>query len=155
MEEILLNLICQEYDIPQDRLFSISSEDSVVEPLAMMTYILNVRYNWKVASIHLFYKSKSYPKKRANLYNLLKRASDNIQYYSYARNTYDSIVHGVDLAKSRGTIVEEEAYLHSIRGRIVAKLYALKRETNLDKVEFLLDKTLQAEFITEGQYEKN
>jgi hypothetical protein len=152
MEEILLNLICQEYEIEQEKLFSISRKEEIMIPLSMMTYVLHVRFNWNVASIHLFYKKKGYPKKRDNLYNLLKRSSNGIQYYSDWKNTYDSLVKGVELAKSKGVTVEEDAYLHIIRGRITAKLFALKNQTNLDKVEFLLDKALQTEFITEGQY---
>ena len=154
MEEILLNLICQEYEITQERMFARARGDEQVIPLSMMTYILHVRFNWEVASIHLFYKKKGYPKGRANLYNLLKKSSHNIQFYSDVKNTYDSLVRGVEIAKSKGSVVEKEDYLHGVRGRITSKLFSIKNRGNLDKVEFLLDKALQSEFITERQYEK-
>ena len=156
MEEILLNLICQEYEIDQERLFSKSRNDDIIKPIAMMTYILHVNKGWEVASIHLFYTRKGYTKTRATLYHLIKKASHEIQFYSMWKEAYDSIVKGIELAKSAGVIVEEDAYLHSVRGRVTAKLFRVTKHTNLDKVEFLIDRILQTEFITEGQYnEKN
>lgn len=154
MEEILLNLICQEYEISQEKLFSKSREEDIIYPLSMMAYILHVRFNWDVASVHSFFKKKGYLKTRANLYNLLKKSSHNIQFFGSWKNTYDSLVCGIEMAQSIGTIVEKEDYLHSVRGRITAKLFSIQNRGNLDKVEFLLDKSLQSEFITEGQYEK-
>lgn len=153
MEEILLNLICQEYEIDQERLFSNSRKEDIINSISMMTYILHVNKGWEVSSIHTFYTRKGYPKTRATLYHLLKKASHQIQFYSMWRETYDSIVKGVELANSRGVIVEEDSYLHSVRGRITLKLFAINKHTNLDKVEFLIDKILQTEFITEGQYD--
>lgn len=153
MEEILLRLICQEFDIEESYLFGTTREDTVIDPLSMMTFILHAKYDWKVASIHLFYKNKGYKKTRSALYNLLKRASNSINYYGYYKNTYESVVHGLELAKRNGTYVKEEDDTHILRGRILSKVFTIRHTSNLSHIEFLLDKVLQTEFITEGQYD--
>lgn len=155
MEEILLKLILKEYEITEEFMFSDSRYKTKQEALSMMTYILHVRYGWKISAVWLYYKTKGFKKGRAVVYHQLRRGTEYIQYYGYYRVAHDSIINGVELSKKQRILVEDNDDLHSIRGRITEKVFNIKEMNNLIDLEYFLDKTLESEFIEKRQYEKD
>lgn len=148
MEEILLKLICEEYDINEEYLFSILRRGKVQEALGMMTYILVVRYGWKVSKVYEFYVSKGFNKTRPCLYNHLKRGSYNIDYYEYSRVVLERVVAEVEEAKQFNIVsVPEEENLYLTRGRVMTKLLSVKSLGQLATFEHMLDKQLQVNYL--------
>lgn len=148
MEEILLKLICEEYDISEEYLFSILRRGKVTEALGMMTYILVIRYGWEVTRVYNFYVTKGYNKTRPCLYNHLKRGTRNIDYYDYSRVVLERIVSEVDEAKQLNVVgVPEEENLYLTRGRIMTKLLSVKSLGQLSTFEHMLDKQLQVNYL--------
>ena len=148
MEEILLKLICEEYEMEEEYLFSVLRKGNVQEAMATMTYILVVKYDWKVSKVHKFYVTKGYNKTRSALYNQIKNGKKNLIKYEYSRIVLERIVDELEQSISNGTVViEEDKELHLIRGRLITKLMSVDRIKDLYALENLLDKNLQFNFI--------
>lgn len=148
MEEILLKLICEEYDINEECLFSVLRKGKVQEALGMMTYILVIRYGWKVVKAHNFYVSKGYKKTRSCLYNQLKVGTNSVDYYEYSRVVLERIVADLEQARQTNVVdVPEEENLYLTRGRVMTKLLSVKSLGQLATFEHILDKQLQVNYL--------
>ena len=79
-EEILLALVCQEFDIEEDLLFCNSRHDRIQNPIAMLTYLLFTEYGKSVAEAHSFYEKHGYKKTRPTLYSYLRRGERNLKH---------------------------------------------------------------------------
>tara|TARA_R110000851_G_scaffold27764_4_gene77860 strand:+ start:3017 stop:3520 length:504 start_codon:yes stop_codon:yes gene_type:complete len=154
MKEILLSLICQEYDVEESYIMSTSRDDIIQEPLAMMSYILAIDYGITVVHIHEFYKSKGFPKQRQTVYGQIRRAQKNFRRSSAYNDMKSSLIHGLEMALNTG-IIELNEDIYAIRGRVVHKLMALDDSRVLGKVERQLNSYLKTEFIKKGQFEEN
>lgn len=150
MEEILLKLICQEYEVTQEYLFSDARRGKIQEPLNMMTYILSVRYGWETAKIHKFYVSKGSKKGKASLYHHLKKGAHDTHFYEYSRVVLERIVSDVDQARQINVLEDpSKKEIYSVRGRIMTKLTSVKSLGRLCEFEHILDKHLQVNYLQE------
>lgn len=154
MEEILLALTCQEFDIEEDLLMCNSRHDRIQNPLGMLTYLLFTEYDKSVVEVHRFYTTHGYEKTRATLYCYLRRGERNIKRFQSYRDLRDSLIEGVEIAKNHGIIEGHEQSLHQITGRIISKLMQLENKSFLFKLERTTDNYLKTEFIEKRQYEK-
>lgn len=154
MEEILLSLICSEFEMEESFLFSNSQHSDLLDAISMMTYLFITEYGYTVGGVHKFYVSKGYNKTRPTLYGHRRRAHDNIRGSNYFRVKAGSLIEGVSIAKEKGMIIPTEDDIHSMKGRIMSKLVALKGSKYLSRVESQLDSYLKAEFINTTQFEE-
>ena len=155
MEEILLALVCQEFDIEEGLLLSRARHDYIQNAISMYSYIAVTRYQKTVVEAHAFLKSKGYSKNRETLYGQLRRAEHNIKHIYGYREIYSSLIEGVEIALVQGMIIPTESDIHALKGRVVSKMMTLGDFANLTKLEKVVDTYIKAEFIDTRQYEKN
>jgi hypothetical protein len=155
MEEILLALVCQEFELEEDFILSKCRNHHLQNAISMCTYILVSHYGKTIIEVHNFYVSKGYKKTRATLYRNMKRAHHNIRQYSSFRELKSSLIEGVEIALVQGLIVPTDEDIHAMKGRIVSKMMTLRDHTYLTKMESQVDSYIKAEFINKRQYEKN
>lgn len=153
-EEILLALVCQEFDIEEDFLFSGTRCDRVQNPIGMLIYLLSTEYGKSILEIHHFFKKHGYTKTRPTLYTNLRRGERNLKRFQSYRDLRDSLIEGVEIAKEHGVVEGHEQSLYEITGRIIAKLMQLESKDFLFKLERATDNFLKSEFIETKQYEK-
>jgi hypothetical protein len=154
MKEILLALVCQEFDIEEGLMLSRSRHDIIQNSLSMCTYILVTHYKKSIIEVHDFYKTKGFTKQREVLYNQIKRAHKNIRQYDAYRERQSSLIEGVEIALAQGIVIPTEADIHAMKGRIVSKMMALRDHANLTKMENQIDTYIKSEFVNTGQYGK-
>lgn len=153
MIDLLVKLICYEYDITKDLLMSRTQVGKVTKALAMMSYILHVDKDIKVSDIHKEYVNRGYKKGRATIYNQVRSGLGVIDSNSYYYNSYKSLLDNLDNAGEDKVFSEYDTEFHTILGRIFQKMYNVKRLRHLDSIEKNIDEFLQAEFLHIGRFD--
>jgi len=153
MIDLLVKLICYEYDITKDLLMSRTQAGKITKALAMMSYILHVDKDIKVSDIYKEYVKRGYKKGRATIYNQIKSGLDLIDSGSYSYALYKSLLDSLDNAKEDKVFTEYDTEFHTLLGRIFQKMYNVKRLRHLDNIEKNIDEFLQTEFLHIGSFD--
>lgn len=153
MIDLLVKLICYEYDITKDLLMSRTRVGKVTKALAMMSYILHVDKDIKVSDIYKEYVKRGYKKGRPTIYNQISSGLDVIDASSYSYSLYKSLLDNLDNAKEDKVFSEYDTEFHTILGRIFQKVYNVKRLRHLDSIEKNIDEFLQTEFLHIGSFD--
>jgi hypothetical protein len=154
MEELLLNLICEEQEVSEEYLFSKFRYKNITESFSMMTHILHVKKGIKMSSIFKFYKKKGFKKKRSTLYNYIRSADKSLHKDSYYITVYTCILQELNSAESEGVFIMNSTHHHVVLGRVLQKIAKVDRLKHLNKIEKSVDSILKAEFIKIGKYEE-
>lgn len=153
MIDLLVKLICYEYDITKDLLMSRTQAGKITKALAMMSYILHVDKDIKVSDIYKEYVKRGYKKGRATIYNQIKTGLNLIDSSSYSYTIYKSLLDNLDNAKEDKVFTEYDTEFHTLLGRIFQKMYNVKRLRHLDSIEKNIDEFLQTEFLHIGSFD--
>jgi hypothetical protein len=153
MIDLLVKLICYEYDITKDLLMSRTRVGKVTKALAMMSYILHVDKDIKVSDIYKEYAKRGYKKGRATIYNQIKSGLDVIDASSYSYSLYKGLLDNLDDAKEEKVFTEYDTEFHTILGRIFQKMYNVKRLRHLDSIEKNINEFLETEFLHIGSFD--
>ena len=150
LEEILLTLICEEFDVDESFIFSETRDDDKQDMLAMFVYIANVVHGKPIKGVYKFMVEKGYPKTRACLYNYLKRGRRRVEWNAHFRFAYNGIVQRLKSVLDTGLTREEttdERVKNETVGRLVTKIFKLSSKQCLLSVERHLDNCLKAELL--------
>ena len=153
MIDLLMKLVCYEYNITEELLMSRTRVKEVTEALAMMSYILHVDRDMKVSEIHKEYVSKGFKKGRATIYNQVRRGCNLIDSSSYSYGIYKILKDSLEKVGEDRVFREYDTEFHTILGRIFQKMYNVKRLRHLDNIESSIDNFLQTEFLHLGSFD--
>ena len=155
MIDLLIKLICYEFDMTEKMLMSKSKSNLVTEPLSMMSYILHADKDMKVAEIYKAYLKRGFKKKRATIYNQVKVGFKLTESSSYFYSIYKGIKDDLNKADENGVAPQHDTELHTILGRILHKISNVKSLRHLDNIESTIDGFLQVEFLNVGSFEED
>ncbi len=149
-EELLLTLVCQEFDVTEGEIFDETRESDKQDILAMFVHIGHNNHGKTVKGLYKFMQSRGYPKSRACLYNYLKRAKRLIEWNLTFRVAHNSITASLRQALESPIhkIHEDDTRIaHETFGRLFSKIYLLKQGQNLTALERHLDTYLKSELL--------
>lgn len=153
MIDLLVKLICYEFDTTEKMLMSKSKSNFVTEPLSMMSYILHADKNMEVSDIYKAYLKRGYKKKRATIYNQVKVGFRLTESNSYLYNIYKVIKDNLKEADDSGVAPQYDTELHTILGRILNKISNVKSLRHLDSIESTVDTFLHTELLHAGSFD--
>jgi len=154
MEEIVLALICQEYDIEESFLLSNRKFDVILNALATMTFMLVTDYDKTVIQVHDFYVKKGMNRSRSALYHHIKICKRRDMASEAFREIRASIINGVELAQEKNITHTASNVIYETKGRVISKLVALDNISNIISLEKQIDNLLKAEFLNTKQFEE-
>lgn len=154
MIDLLMKMICYEFDITEKILMSKSQSNFVTEPLSMMSYILHADGDMEVSKIYKEYLKRGYKKKRATIYNQVKVGFRLTESNSYFYNMYKGIKDDLEKADDDGVAPQYDTELHTVLGRILQKVGNIKSLRHLDSIESNIDTFLHTEFFHVGDFDE-
>lgn len=150
LEEILISLICEEFNIEEAFMLSETRDDDKQDMLAMFVYIANVVHGKPIKGIYKFMADRGYKKTRACLYTYLKRARKRVEWNAHFRFIYNNIVRRLKVVLDTGLTSKEtddERIRDEDLGRLVKKLFRLTSSQSFNSTERHLDNCLKAELL--------
>ncbi len=150
LEEILISLVCEEFDVDEKFILSETRDDDKQDMLAMFVYIANVVHGKPIKGIYKFMVERGYKKTRACLYTYLKRARKRVEWNAHFRFVYNNIVRRLKVVLDTGLSsneTQDERIRDEDLGRLVKKLFRFTSKQSFLSTERHIDNCLKAELL--------
>lgn len=154
MVDLLIKLVCYEYEVEENMLFSSTRVGYIVEPLSLIAYILHTENDMNAADIQREFSKRGSKKKRAGVYYQIRKGFDLVNNDSSKYRTYKFILDSLRDAKDEKVYVETDTSFHTTLGRILQKIYNVKSLRHLNSIESTVESFLQTEFLHVGDFKE-